>query len=141
METNYIAPIRLTDKLLPLLKKQKEAAVVNVTSIVAFAPSRNITTYSASKAALHHYTRTLRLTMEKASPNVRVFELMPPLVNTDFSKEIGGENGIAPGVVANDLLQALESNQYEIHVGNTANLYQLSLASPAEALKAMNGVE
>jgi len=66
---------------------------------------------------------------------------MPPLVNTDFSKEIGGENGIAPRVVADDLLQALESNHYEIHVGNTAQIYQLSLASPAEALKVMNTAE
>lgn len=141
METNYIAPLRLTDKLLPLLKKQKEAAVVNVTSIVAFAPGRRLATYAASKAALHHYTRTLRLTLERTSPNVRVFELMPPLVNTEFSKVIGGENGIAPRVVADHLLQALEDNHYEIHVGNTADLYQLSLASPAEALKVMNAAE
>lgn len=141
MQTNYIAPILLTDKLLPLLKKQKEAAVVNVTSIVAFAPGRRLATYAASKAALHAYTRTLRITLETTAPNVKVFELMPPLVNTEFSKVIGGENGIPPQQVAEDLIQALQDNIYEIHVGNTAQLYQLSLSSPAEALKVMNAAE
>lgn len=141
MQTNYIAPILLTDKLLPLLKKQKEAAVVNVTSIVAFAPGRRLATYAASKAALHAYTRTLRITLEKTAPHVKVFELMPPLVNTEFSKVIGGEKGIAPQKVAEDLIQALQNETYEIHVGDTAQLYQLSLASPAEALKVMNTAE
>jgi uncharacterized oxidoreductase len=141
IETNYLAPIRLTDKLLPRLKKQQSAAVVNVTSIVAFAPGRRLATYAASKAALHAYTRTLRLTLENTAPHVEVYELMPPLVNTDFSKEINGQNGIPPKVVAEDLLQSLENGNYEIHVGNTAQLYQLSLASPAEALKVMNAVE
>jgi len=141
MQTNYLAPIRLTEKLLPLLKRQKEAAIVNVSSIVAFAPGRRLATYAASKAALHAYTRTLRLTLEKTAPNVRVFELMPPLVNTEFSKVIGGENGIPPRQVAEDLLKALAENNYEIHVGNTAYVYQLSLSSPAEALKLMNAAE
>jgi len=141
MQTNYIAPILLTDKLLPLLKKQKSAAVVNVTSIVAFAPGRRLATYAASKAALHAYTRTLRITLEKTAPQVKVFELMPPLVNTEFSKVIGGEKGIPPAQVAADLINALKDDTYEIHVGDTAQLYQLSLASPAEALKVMNTAE
>ena len=136
MLTNYLAPISLTEKLLPLLEKQPEAAVVNVSSIVAFAPGQRLPTYAASKAALHSYTLSLRLALEPTS--VKVFELMPPLVDTEFSTEIGGANGIAPSVVAEDLFTAFENNTYQIHVGRTADLYQLSLASPAEALLAMN---
>jgi len=141
MQTNYIAPIRLAEKLLSLLKQQKDSAIVNVSSIVAFAPGRRLATYAASKAALHAYTRTQRFTLEKTAPNVKVFELMPPLVNTEFSKVIGGENGIPPRQVAEDLLKALAENNYEIHVGNTAYVYQLSLSSPAEALQLMNAAE
>ena len=63
---------------------------------------------------------------------------MPPLVNTEFSKEIGGENGIPPSAVAEDLLNSMENDHYEIHTGNTENLYQLFLSSPAEAVKYMN---
>jgi len=137
MLTNYLSIIRLTEKLLPSLSKQPEAAIVNVSSIVAFVPGGRVATYSASKAALHSYTQALRLTLVETSA-IKVFELMPPLVNTDFSQDIGGANGIAPQVVAEDLLAALENDQYEIHVGGTAQLYQLFLSSPANALQAMN---
>jgi uncharacterized oxidoreductase len=136
MLTNYLAAVRLNEQLLPLLQKQPQAAIVNVSSIAAIAPNGYIPTYSASKAALHSYSQVLRVTL--AQTNVKVFELMPPLVNTDFSQEIGGSKGIAPSVVAEDLLDALQNDRYEIHTGRTADLYQLFLSSPAEAIQAMN---
>jgi uncharacterized oxidoreductase len=137
MQTNYLSVIRLTEKLLPILSGQSEAAVVNVSSIVVFVPVKYIPTYSASKAALHSYTQSLRVALAENTP-VKVFELMPPLVDTEFSKEIGGANGIAPSVVASDLVQALENDNYEIHVGGTAGIYELFRADPKAALEAMN---
>jgi len=136
MNTNFLSVIRLTEKLLPVLKGQDEAAIVNVSSIVAFTPSVNISTYSASKAALHSYTQSLRLALDDTT--VKVFELMPPLVNTEFSKEIGGENGIHPEVLATDLFDAFKENNFEIHTGQTADIYNLFLSSPESALLAMN---
>lgn len=138
MTTNYFSVLRLTDKLLPLLKEQNEAAVLNVSSVVAYVPTQHLPTYAASKAALHSYTTSLRLALKDTS--VKVFELMPPLVNTELSKEIGGENGIAPSVVAEDVLDAIADNRYEIRTGQTEDVYKLSLANPAEALKVMNPV-
>ena len=137
MLTNYLSIIRINEKLLPLLSVKQESAIVNVSSVVALVPSQAAPTYSASKAALHAYTKTLRISLAK-STGIKVFELMPPLVNTDFSQEIGGINGISPVVVAEDLVNALESDSYEIHVGNTANIYALYHSSPADALSAMN---
>ena len=52
MHTNYLSIVLFNEKILPLLSKQKEAAIVNVSSIVAIVPAA-IQTYSASKAALH----------------------------------------------------------------------------------------
>jgi len=138
MFTNYLSVIRLTEKLLPLLQSQKESAVVNVSSVVAFVPSQSLSTYSASKAALHSYTQSLRLALSATS--VKVFELMPPLVNTEFSAEIGGENGIAPSVLAEDLIDAFATNRYEIRTANTEDIYQLSLTAPAHAFEVMNGL-
>ncbi|RWX03498.1 SDR family oxidoreductase [Flavobacterium cerinum] len=138
MMTNYLSVIRLTEKLLPLLEKQAEAAVVNVSSITVYAPNAYISTYSATKAALHSYTQSLRLALAETS--VKVFELMPPMVNTDFSSEIGGEKGIAPSVVAEDVLDAMANNRFEIRTGATEDIYQLSLADPEMAFKAMNGM-
>lgn len=136
MLTNYLSIISLNEQLLPLLQQQNEAAIVNVSSIVAFVPGHRLATYAASKAALHSYTQSLRITLEKT--NVKVFELMPPLVNTSFSTEIGGANGIPPSMVADDLLNSLETNNYEIRVGRTEDVYNLYLSSPVAALQAMN---
>ncbi|MES2429155.1 MAG: SDR family NAD(P)-dependent oxidoreductase [Bacteroidota bacterium] len=133
-DTNFFSVLNLTEQLLPTLSASPEAAIVNVTSIVALAPGHHLPTYSASKAALHSYTQVLRFELAKTT-NIKVFELMPPLVNTDFSKEIGGENGIPPSQVADDLISAFENDTYEIHVGNTAQIYSLS---PVDAFNAMN---
>jgi len=113
---------------------------VNVSSITSFVPALSIPTYSASKAALHSYTQALRLSLSK-NTTTRVFELIPPLVNTDLSKEIGGHKGIPPSEVADALLKALGTDEYEIHVGGTAQLYHLFRNSPADALLAMNNAE
>ncbi len=100
-------------------------------------PGVTLPTYAASKAALHSYSTTLRLSLENTS--VKVFELMPPLVDTQFSSAIGGHNGIQPTAVANDLLKALAEDDFEIRVGDTAKMYELFLNSPATALDVMNG--
>lgn len=134
MDTNFFAIVRLTEKLLPLLQQQTESAIVNVTSIVAFVPGAHIPTYSASKAALRSYTQALRLSL----PQLHIFELMPPLVDTDLSQDIGGANGIPPAQVATEFIAALEKNEYEVRVGATEQIYQLMLTSPATALAALN---
>jgi uncharacterized oxidoreductase len=138
MNTNYFSIVNLNEKLLPILSKQSKAAIVNVSSIVAFVPVRTLPTYSATKAALHSYTQILRYSLSQNS-NIEVYELMPPLVNTDFSKEIGGaEHGIPPAVVAQDLLKALEESRYEIHVAGTADMYKLFRAEPEQAFEVFN---
>ncbi len=138
IETNYLSILRLIDHVLPILSLQEEAAIINVSSVVAFVPAQAIPTYSASKAALHSYTKSLRIALAETT-KIKVFELMPPLVDTDFSKEIGGQNGIAPAAVADELVRALAEDHYEIHVGQTDFMYKLYRSSPEEALIAMNG--
>jgi uncharacterized oxidoreductase len=86
---------------------------------------------------LHSYTQSLRIALSRAS-RVKVFELMPPLVDTEFSAIINGKNGIPAAKVAEDFMAALEKDIYEIRVGRTQAIYELYLKSPAEALKAMH---
>jgi uncharacterized oxidoreductase len=137
MQTNYLSIVRLTEKLLPLLSASEDAAIVNVTSIVAFVPGINLPTYAATKAALHSYSQVLRFTLAR-NTGIKVFELMPPLVNTELSASIGGANGIPPLEVAERLIKGFEDDEYEIHVGKTADIYKLFLHSPQEALIALN---
>jgi len=124
MNTNYISVIDFTALTLPLLLQQEEAAIVNVSSIAVFRSNKYLPTYSASKAALHSYTQGLRDTFSE-NDNLNIYELYPPLVNTEFSAEIGGANGIPASEVADELFDALEKNQFEVPVGDTKNIHEL----------------
>ncbi|WP_422057150.1 SDR family oxidoreductase [Sphingomonas sp.] len=80
--TNLLGPIRLTNALVDHLKAQDDAAIVNVTSGLAFVPLVIAATYSATKAAIHSYTLSLR---DALAGSVEVIELAPPAVQTDLT--------------------------------------------------------
>lgn len=123
MNTNYLSVIHFTELLLPHLIQKTEAAVVNVSSIAVFGSHKLLPTYGATKAALHSYTVALRNTYE-GEKNLQIYEVYPPLVNTEFSAEIGGENGIPPQEVADELFLALKNNQYDVPVGDTKQFFK-----------------
>jgi uncharacterized oxidoreductase len=81
--TNLLGPIRLTAALLPHLQQQPSSAIINVSSGLAFVPFPTTPTYSATKAALHSYTVSLRVHF-KGTP-VEVIEIIPPAVATDLT--------------------------------------------------------
>jgi uncharacterized oxidoreductase len=80
--TNLLGPIRLTHALMPQLLTQPKAAIITVTSGLAFVPLAVTPTYSATKAAIHSWTQSLRFQL--ASTNIEVHELAPPGVQTDL---------------------------------------------------------
>ena len=80
--TNLLGPIRLTAALLPHLQKQSRAAILNVSSGLAFLPLALTPTYCATKAAIHSYTLSLRYQLRSTS--IEVLELIPPYVATNL---------------------------------------------------------
>lgn len=87
INTNLLGPIRLIDALIGHLVAQPDAAIVNVTSGLAFVPLFATPTYNATKAAVHSYTLALR---EALKGRVEVIELAPPAVQTGLTP--GQEN-------------------------------------------------
>ena len=93
IETNLLGPIRLIDGLLDHLKGQADAAIINVTSGLAFVPMPKAATYSATKAAMHSYTVSLRVKLAGA---VEVIELAPPAVQTELTPGQSQREGYMP---------------------------------------------
>jgi uncharacterized oxidoreductase len=85
VQTNLYGPLRMTSALIEHLKAQPEAAVINVTSGLAFIPLAMTPTYCATKAALHSWSHSLRFQLR--GTNVKVLELAPPYVQTELMGE------------------------------------------------------
>ena len=82
IKTNLIGPIQMIKQFLPQLRRQRTAAIVNVSSGLAFVPLAVKPIYCATKAAIHSYTQSLRYQLRGTS--VQVIELPPPYVATDL---------------------------------------------------------
>jgi len=82
ISTNLLGPIRLTAALLPHLMTQPNAAILTVSSGLAFVPRAIAPTYCATKAAIHSYSQSLRVQL-RGTP-VQVIELVPPYVQTEL---------------------------------------------------------
>ncbi|MFH8492602.1 SDR family oxidoreductase [Streptomyces coeruleorubidus] len=80
--TNLLGTIRMTYAFLPLLVGKDDAVVMNVTSALAFVPYQSTPTYSATKAALHSFSESLRIQLAAADAGVQVIEVVPPGVRT-----------------------------------------------------------
>lgn len=137
MNINYLAIIRLNNLFLKMLQSRPESAIINTTSVLSYVPSNLAPTYSATKAALRFYTASLRNHLEVAKTNVKVFELLPPLVATEMAKGIDAKS-ISPETLVKGLLDGIHKNNYTIRVGDTKVIYFLSRFFPKTAYKLIN---
>ena len=83
METNVLGLLRVTKAMLPLLRRAPRAHIVNLGSVAGFEVYPGGVGYTASKHAVRAITKTLRL--ELMGEPIRVTEIEPGLVETEFS--------------------------------------------------------
>jgi uncharacterized oxidoreductase len=121
---NFTAPVCLISELLPLLKKQPQAAIINVSSGLAFSPMADVPVYCATKAGVHSFTLSLRHQLKITG--VRVIEIVPPIVDTGLgggarSEGVTNRYMMSPEDFVKEALTQLENDQDEVLVGMSAH--------------------
>lgn len=140
MITNFHSAVYLTQEFEPVLADKPAAAMIITTSGVALAPDLNHPTYSVTKAALHSLVLSLRQMLVRKKTGVKVFELMLPLLDTPFSQAIKSDEKMPAAEAAALILDGLARDEYEMHIGNVAALYETFLKSPEAAMSAVNAM-
>lgn len=130
IEINFMSVADLTYRLLPLLKKSPQAAIVNISSFLGIVPKGSAPVYCATKAALHAFSKALRYQLEQTS--IKVFEVLTPLVDTDMTKGREDDAGkISPDVLTSSILCGMEADRYEIKPGKTKVVMLLNRVFPS----------
>jgi uncharacterized oxidoreductase len=133
---NLDAPIHLALALLPHLRRRR-GTIVNVTSGLSFAPYVTAPVYSATKAALHSFTLSLR--HQLAGSGVRVVEIIPPAVNTDLGGPGLHTTGAPLEPFADEVVARLVAGEEEIAYGTAQPRAAAAHAAFDEAFARMNG--
>lgn len=124
---NVEAPIHLATLLIPHLRQQPDAAIINVTSGLSFAPAAFVPIYSATKAALHSFTLSLRHQLRPTG--ISVLEIVPPAVNTDLGGPGLHTFGVNVDEFADSVMGRLAAGEEEVGFGTSE---KSRLASRAE---------
>jgi uncharacterized oxidoreductase len=130
VEVNVGGPIRMTRLALPLLEASDEGAVLFVSSAVALAAVPGFAVYAATKAAVHSLARSLRAELRQTG--VRVFEALPPIVDTGPVETLDVPK-LPAGTVADAILAGLAGDREEIRVGRVKQLAWLARIAPGRA--------
>ncbi|GGF73967.1 SDR family oxidoreductase [Wenyingzhuangia marina] len=127
VSTNITAPIKLTGLLLPILLKNKNSAIINVSSGLFIAPKKSASVYCASKSAIHSFSKTLRYQL--AETNTKVFEIIPALIDTPMT-EGRGKSKISPEQLTTEFFRNFKKNKFESYIGKTKLLKYINRLSP-----------
>lgn len=130
MNINVGGVIRMTSAFIDILIANR-GTVINVSSALAFVPLPSAPIYSATKAAVHSYTQSLRFQLEDAG--VEVIDLMPPGVKTELAAELS-EGGSVSLMSTDELVKqsfaGLKAGKLEIRPGQSNQLALMRRLAP-----------
>ncbi|MCI0721403.1 MAG: SDR family NAD(P)-dependent oxidoreductase [Acidobacteria bacterium] len=122
--------IGMTSAFIDILTANK-GTVINVSSALAFVPLPAAPIYSATKAAIHSYTQSLRFQLEESG--VEVIELMPPTVKTDLAADMT-EGDVVTVITTEELVKqsfaSLSAGALEIRPGQAKLLAFMRRLAP-----------
>ena len=126
---NLVGSLRMTRLALPYLRHSVDGAVVFLSSALALTAAPGLASYAATKAAIHSAARSLRVEL---AGQVKVFDVLPPFVDTDMARGIG-RTKISPEKVAAEIIDGLRRERLEIRIGQIDALAVLSRLAPPVA--------
>lgn len=129
---NFIAPLKLIALLLPTLNRNKSAAIVNVSSGIGLVPKKQAPVYCGTKAGIHIFSKALRYQLSQ----VKVFEMIPPLVDTEMTAG-RGKGKISSWQLVEEFVSAFKKDTYEINIGKVRWLKLLNRWMPSVAERIM----
>lgn len=131
---NFTAPAALTIGLTPLLKRQRQATIVNISSGLALSPKTSAPIYCATKAALGSLTRTTRYRMQDGKLPVHVIHVVLPLVDTPMTAG-RGSGKMTPEAVSDVIAEGIVRNREEVWIGKARILRLFSAIAPGIAAR------
>jgi uncharacterized oxidoreductase len=125
IETNFIAPVHLSSLFISQLTGKENAAIINITSGLAFVPIAAMAIYCATKAAMHSLTLSLRFQLKETG--IQVFEIAPPSVDTELGHDRREDkNQSHGGTPVNEFIEgamaAIKKDELEATIGQAAGL-------------------
>lgn len=136
--TNLIAPIRLIKLLYPVLIKNTNSKIINITTGLVYVPRTIYTFYNATKAALHSFTQVLRDQLQKE--NIQIIEVLFPAVDTPWHKGSPPKIAITSEKAVSEMLKGIGNGKVEVRVSKVRLLYFISRLFPKFAFKKINNV-
>ena len=141
IKINLEAPIVLTGLFIPYLIGKKEAAIINVSSGLGFVPAARMPVYSASKAGLHAFSMALRQQLLKFG--IKVFEVVPPAVDTELNQEGRAKRGnfkanLEPDKFVAAVMKGFQNDVFEIGYGMSEGFIKASRAELDKSFQQMN---
>jgi NAD(P)-dependent dehydrogenase (short-subunit alcohol dehydrogenase family) len=131
LEVNYFGTLAVSRSFAPVLAANGGGALVNMLSVLSWLSLPTTGGYSAAKAALWSATNSLRLVL--AEQQTLVVAVHVAYMDTDMAAAVTAPK-IAPGVVAEAALDAVEAGQLEVLADETTQQVRAALSGPLAGL-------
>ncbi|WP_281612701.1 SDR family NAD(P)-dependent oxidoreductase [Flammeovirga sp. SubArs3] len=137
INVNFLAPLKIIARILPIIKSNDNAAIVNVSSGLGLVPKKQAPVYCGTKAGIHIFSKALRYQLQ----HTKVFEIIPALVDTNMTAG-RGKGKIPPEQLVEEFIYAFKNDKYEVSIGKVKLLKIIHRLFPSLAEKIMkNGGE
>ncbi len=134
LQTNFLAPVALIELFLPVLTKQADAVIINVSSPGGVVPVARVPFYCASKAALDSYTKSLRFQL---NDRIEVIEMYPPSVATAMMDQVDIHK-VSTARFGRDFIKSMTRGGESVWVGEGRYLKWINAILPRLAYRLVN---